>query len=61
LEAATAAGAIGGWLSGSGSTMACITTKRPDKIAPAMLVASGFEQACVIGVRADNAGVRVLK
>jgi len=24
-------------------------------------VASGFELACVIGVRADNAGVRVLK
>ena len=61
LEAATVAGAIGGWLSGSGSTMACITTKRPDKIAPAMLVASGFEQAYVIGVRADNSGVRILK
>ena len=61
LDAAAAAGAIGGWLSGSGSTMACITTKRPDKIAPAMLVASGFDQACVIGVRADNTGVRILK
>lgn len=61
LESASANGALGGWLSGSGSTIACLTTKRPEKIAPAMIVASGLDQACVIGVRADNSGVKILR
>jgi len=61
IDAARESGAIGGWLSGSGSTIACITTKKPEKVGPAMILASGLDQACVIGVRADNAGVKILK
>lgn len=61
IDAARESGAIGGWLSGSGSTIACITTKRPEKVGPAMILASGLDQACVIGVRADNSGVKILR
>ena len=61
IDAARESGAIGGWLSGSGSTIACVTTKRPEKVGPAMILASGLDQACVIGVRADNTGVKILR
>lgn len=61
IDAARESGALGGWLSGSGSTIACVTTKRPQKVGPAMILASGLDQACVIGVRADNAGVKILR
>jgi homoserine kinase len=61
IDAARESGAMGGWLSGSGSTIACVTTKRPEKVGPAMILASGLDQACVIGVRADNVGVKILR
>ncbi len=61
LEAARLSGALGGWLSGSGSTIAAITLGRPDRVANAMLAASDLDEAQVWVVRADNAGVRVLK
>ena len=61
ISAAESAGAIGGWLSGSGSTIACITTRRPEKITQAMLAASGLPDATVLAVAADNSGVRILK
>jgi len=60
IAAAESAGAIGGWLSGSGSTIACITTRRTEKIARAMLSASGLPGAAVFDVGADNSGVRIL-
>lgn len=60
LDAARAAGALGGWLSGSGSTIACATLRRPDKIANAMIVASNLDEAVAIAVRADNSGVKIL-
>jgi len=60
IEAACAAGALGGWLSGSGSTIACVTLRRPDKIANAMISASGLDEAVAIAVRADNSGVKIL-
>jgi len=60
IEAACDAGALGGWLSGSGSTVACATLRNPEKTAHAMIVASGLDEAVAIVVRADNAGVKIL-
>lgn len=60
IGAASKAGALGGWLSGSGSTIACVTLKNPEKVANAMIVASGLDSATAVVVRADNSGVRIL-
>ncbi|MEI6278036.1 MAG: homoserine kinase [Verrucomicrobiae bacterium] len=60
IEAACAAGALGGWLSGSGSTISCVTLRKPEKIADAMIAASGLDPAVAIAIRADNAGVKIL-
>ncbi len=60
IAAAGAAGALGGWLSGSGSTIACIATRHPEKIARAMAAAAGLEGAAVFCVGADNSGVRIV-
>lgn len=59
IAAGTKAGAFGGWLSGSGSTIACVTMNSPDRVARAMQKASGLSGARTIIARADNAGVRV--
>lgn len=59
IEAGRAAGALGGWLSGSGSTVACVTLANPEAVAAAMLAASQLPGARVITTRADNAGVRI--
>jgi homoserine kinase len=59
IAAGCAAGALGGWLSGAGSTVACAALRRPDKVANAMISACGLESACAIVVRADNAGVKI--
>jgi homoserine kinase len=61
LEAGRDAGALGGWLSGSGSTIACVTLARPEKIAVAMHAASGLQDAAMRIVAADNTGVRILR
>jgi homoserine kinase len=37
IEAGVAAGALGGWLSGSGSTIICLTLRNPDRVGKAML------------------------
>jgi len=60
IAAATAAGSLGGWLSGSGSTIACATLRNPQRIARAMLAASRLAGASVEIVKADNAGTRIL-
>ncbi|HRJ73753.1 MAG TPA: hypothetical protein PLS03_16140 [Terrimicrobiaceae bacterium] len=59
IAAGRKAGALGGWLSGSGSTIACATLANPERIAAAMLAAAGGRTAQIQIVRADNAGVRI--
>jgi homoserine kinase len=60
IEAGTEAGALGGFLSGSGSTIACLTTERPKEVAAAMLKAVPEVQAETLIVGADNLGARIL-
>jgi homoserine kinase len=60
IKAARAAGALGGWLSGSGSTIACVSLRKPEKIAHAMIMASELDEAVAIVIRADNVGVKIL-
>jgi homoserine kinase len=59
IEAGVKAGALGGWLSGSGSTIACLTLKNAERVAGAMLAACSLPGARVVTTRADNAGVRI--
>jgi len=61
IEAGCAAGALGGWLSGAGSAVACATLSRPDRVANAMVSACDLDAACAIVLRADNQGARILK
>ncbi len=61
LDAGRKAGALGGWLSGSGSTIACLTEGSAERVAKAMHRASGLVGARCVVVRADNHGVRVLR
>ena len=60
IHAACKSGALGGWLSGSGSTIACATLSNPEKVADAMIAASGLDSAVAVVVGADNSGVRIL-
>lgn len=59
IAAGRKAGALGGWLSGSGSTIACLTLGPADRVAKAMLAASGLTGARIVTTKADNTGVRV--
>jgi len=59
IAAGIKAGALGGWLSGSGSTIACLTGGSPNVVAQAMLKASGLPGAKMVITRADNTGTRV--
>jgi len=61
ITAGEKAGALGGFLSGSGSTIICVTLKSPKKIAAAMLAAAGKTHARVLVTTADNEGARKLK
>jgi homoserine kinase len=60
LRAAVEAGALGGFLSGSGSTVACITLSDPEKVGAALDRAAPGEQAKILIVSADNAGARII-
>jgi homoserine kinase len=60
IAAGEAAGAIGCWLSGSGSTICCLTAEQPEKVAAAMQGAANSPGARTILTRADNTGTRVL-
>jgi homoserine kinase len=60
IAAAEQAGALGGFLSGSGSTIAAATLHAPEAIAAAMLRASGLAAAETRIVGADNDGVRIV-
>ena len=60
LRAAGKAGALGGFLSGSGSTIACLTVQDPGRVAAAMFAAAGETGARLIVTRADNLGARLV-
>jgi homoserine kinase len=59
IEAAERAGALGAFLSGSGSAIAAITLKAPEKIADAMARATTAPALTII-THADNRGAQVL-
>jgi len=56
IAAGEGAGAIGGWLSGSGSTICCLTEHDPERVAAAMLAAADCPGARTLITRADNTG-----
>jgi homoserine kinase len=60
LHAAAAAGALGGFLSGSGSTIACLTLSDGKEVAAAIEAAAPEQNAKIVIVSADNDGARVL-
>lgn len=60
IRAGERAGALGGFLSGSGSTIICVTLARAEKVAAAMRRASGLTKAGTIITTADNSGARVV-
>ena len=60
IGAGEAAGAIGGFLSGSGSTICCVTLGNAEAVAAAMLAASGNAGAFTSVRSADNSGARVV-
>ena len=59
IDAGIRAGALGGWLSGSGSTVACLALEKIERVAGAMLAAFGRPGARVMTTRPDNTGVRI--
>jgi homoserine kinase len=54
ILAGRSAGALGGWLSGSGSTIACATLQNPEAVAEAMRAAIGDCDTLILS--ADNEG-----
>jgi homoserine kinase len=59
IAAAERAGALGAFLSGSGSAIAAVTLQAPEKIATAMARAAGVPARTII-THADNRGAQVL-
>ncbi len=59
IAAAEKAGALGAFLSGSGSTICAITLESPKKIAAAMLRAAKSRTARTIIITADNRGAQI--
>ncbi|MBV9489738.1 MAG: homoserine kinase [Verrucomicrobia bacterium] len=60
IAAGTAAGALGGFLSGSGSTIACMTLHQEQEVARAMLAAVPGQAAVTRVICVDNAGAKWL-
>jgi homoserine kinase len=60
LQAAADAGALGGFLSGSGSTVACLTLSDGKELASALRAAAPAEDAKILILSADNDGARIL-
>ena len=58
IEAAERAGALGAFLSGSGSAIAAVTLEAPNKIATAMARAAAVPAQTII-THADNRGAQV--
>ncbi len=59
VSAGVDAGALGGFLSGSGSSIACVTLQSPEIVAQAMRKAGGGTGRVIV-THADNDGARVL-
>jgi homoserine kinase len=60
IDAAESAGALGAFLSGSGSTICAVTLRSPEKVSRAMLAAADCPGAGTIITFADNRGARLL-
>lgn len=60
IAAAERTGALGAFLSGSGSTIGAITLKDPSRVAAAMKRAARSPLSRTIVTRADNRGVRIM-
>jgi homoserine kinase len=60
ISAAESAGALGAFLSGSGSTICAIALRSPEKISRAMLSAASSPGARTLITAADNRGARTL-
>lgn len=58
VDAGVGAGALGGYLSGSGSSVCCLTLEASDHVASAMQSVLPAARTLVLG--ADNAGVKVV-
>jgi homoserine kinase len=61
IAAAEKAGALGAFLSGSGSTICAITLQHPDRVAAAMKRAARDSLSRTIVTRADNRGARIIR
>jgi homoserine kinase len=61
IRSAERKGALGAFLSGSGSAICAITLHNPRKIAGAVMRASRQKDAGIIVTRADNQGVQILE
>ena len=59
IAAGVGAGALGGFLSGSGSTIACLTLAREQEVAEAMRAATPDGAALTRTVGVDNAGAKL--
>ncbi len=59
IRAGERAGAIGGWLSGSGSTIMCLTLEHPERVAAAMR--RQLPDSTVHLLRADQSGYRTVR
>jgi homoserine kinase len=60
IAAAESAGALGAFLSGSGSTICAITTGHPEKVARAMMDGADSPGAGTVITTADNRGAQVV-
>jgi homoserine kinase len=60
ITAAEKAGALGAFLSGSGSTICAVTLRHPDRVAAAMKRAARSPSHIIV-TRADNRGVHVIR
>jgi homoserine kinase len=60
IAGAEKAGALGAFLSGSGSTICAVTLQHPDRVAAAMKRAGPSSLSRTIVMRADNRGARIM-
>ncbi len=58
VEAGVSAGALGGYLSGSGSAIACVSLKNPEAVATAMRAVAPDAKTLIL--HADNTGITVV-
>jgi len=59
IAAAEKAGALGAFLSGSGSTIAAVTLTGPEKVAAALVRAAGGKASRTVITTADNRGIQI--